>query len=82
MKFELQWSDIGRAEEPGAYPYRGGVILITTKHLTAWERDPDGVWEIASVIGPRGVLRYMFRNFRPSRTDELGPDRDAGQDVE
>jgi hypothetical protein len=61
------------------YPYRGGTILIKTTHLTAWQFDPDGVWEIASVIGPRGVVRYGFRNFRASKANWLRPHQDASE---
>jgi hypothetical protein len=81
MKFELRWSDIGRVQEPGIYPFRGGSILIKTTHLTTWQFDPDGVWEIASVVGPRGVVRCRFRNFRASKTNWLRSDQDARETV-
>jgi hypothetical protein len=81
MKFELRWSDIGRAQEPGIYPFRGGRIQIKATHLTAWQLDPDGAWEIASVVRPRGAIRYVFRNFRSSGTNGLRPDQNVSDNV-
>jgi hypothetical protein len=63
MKFDLRWTDIGRPTEPGDYPFRGGTVSIKARHIEQWQRYPDGVWEVASVVGARGTVRYTLWTF-------------------
>jgi hypothetical protein len=67
MKFDLRWTDIGRPTEPGDYRFRGGIVSITIRHIEQWQRNPDGVWEVASSVGARGTVRYALRTFRWKR---------------
>ena len=46
MRLELRWSDIGHATESGRYSFRGSEIDVQTRHIYAWEQDPDSVWEV------------------------------------
>ena len=70
MKYDLHWDDIGRSTKPGPYPFKGYVVQVRLVHLHRWYGDPEGIWEVHSLMGYRGKSRLAIRAFRASGSDE------------
>ncbi len=47
MKQLVTWADVNSIHEPGSYGFQDGILDLDQAHIEAWERDLEGVWEVA-----------------------------------
>ncbi len=71
MKPLVTWPDINYIHEPGSYSFQDGIIDLEQAHIEAWERDLEGIWEVAR--HPTKAETWVPIRFHPS---ENGPDED------
>ncbi len=71
MKRLVTWPDINYIREPGSYSFQDGTLDIEQSHLDAWERDLEGIWEVAR--HPAKTDTWLPAIFHPS---ENGPCED------
>ena len=47
MKRFVTWADVNYVHDPGSYGFQDGILDLEQAHLDAWERDLEGLWEVA-----------------------------------
>jgi hypothetical protein len=57
-------------QEPGSYNFQDGILDLERAHLDAWERDLEGVWEVARSSDPTRAGAWVPMTFHAS---ENGP---------
>jgi hypothetical protein len=72
IKDYLRWSDVGFTQVEKTFPYLTGDVRLRASHFEAWQRDPEGVWEILSVQDARRRITYRLGEFVPLATARPG----------
>ncbi len=71
MKRFVTWADVNYVHNPGSYGFQDGILDLEQSHLDAWERDLEGVWEVARQADPARAGAWKPVTFHPSKD---GPD--------
>lgn len=58
----VSWSDVGRVQEPGDYPFRDGTITITFAELSVWKLRPEGNFRLMRKNPIQDIPRYVLGN--------------------
>jgi hypothetical protein len=66
VKRFVTWADINYIHEPGSYNFQDGILDIEQTHLDPWERDLEGVWEVARHLVKAGTWVPVI--FHPSES--------------
>jgi hypothetical protein len=70
VKRLVTWPDVNYTHEPGSYNFQDGILDLERTHLDAWERDLEGVWEVARNSDPARAGAWVPVTFHAS---EHGP---------
>ena len=56
----VSWSDVGRVEKPGDYPFRDGTITVTFAEISIWKMKPDSPFQLMRKHPIQDVPRYVL----------------------
>ncbi len=59
MKRFVTWADVNYVQNLGSHGFQDGILDLEQTHLDAWERDLEGVWEIAQNRNPTGAGAWI-----------------------
>ena len=67
MKCFVTWPDVNYVHSPGSYGFQDGILDLQQTHLDAWERDLEGLWEVAQNPDPARAGAWIPVQFYPSQ---------------
>ena len=57
---KVTWAILDFSEEPGAYPFLDGELIIEPKHIENWQANPTAVYEVDIGGSFGGIKKYTL----------------------
>lgn len=57
---EVSWQDVHKTEQPGDYPFRGGMLTVRAREIEIWKEHPDATFTVVPFQGQSGPKRFVL----------------------
>jgi hypothetical protein len=57
---KVTWNDVGRREEAGDYPFRGGILRISANDIDIWKEHPTAIFTVTVFEPLSGPKKYLL----------------------